>query len=317
MVRIGYFLSCECFGPRELLHQARAAEQAGFDRLWISDHFHPWTEEQGQSPFVWSVIGALSQVTSLPIMTAVTCPLIRMHPVVVAQAAATAGVQCGGGFTLGVGTGEALNEHVTGAPWPAADVRLDMLGEALEIIRELHGGREVTFRGEHYTVDHARIHTRPAAPVPIHVAGFGRRAARMAGSRGDGFCTVVPNAELVREYREAGGNGPAQAGMKVCWADSEQEAVKTAHRLWATDLLPGPLPSTLSRPRDFARAAELVGEDAVRDTYACGPDPERHLDRLREYLDAGFDEVYVQQMGPDQDRFFEAWAEQVLPHVPG
>ncbi|WP_199433295.1 TIGR03557 family F420-dependent LLM class oxidoreductase [Qaidamihabitans albus] len=316
MVSMGYFLATETFGPHELVRQAKKAEQAGFRRLWISDHFHPWIREQGHSPFVWSVIGALSEATDLPITTAVTCPLIRTHPAVIAQAAATAGVQCRGGFTLGVGTGEAINEHITGDRWPPPPVRIDMLTEAIEIIRALHEGKEVTHRGEHFTVENARVFTRPDEPVPINVAAFGPRAARIAGRFGDGFCTVVPNADLVREYREAGGTGPAQGGTKVCWADTEEEGVRTAHRLWPTELLPGTLPSILPRPRDFEMAAGVVSEDMVREKFTCGPDPARHLEQVRQYVDAGFDEIYVQQMGEEQDKFFDAWAEHVLPHVP-
>jgi G6PDH family F420-dependent oxidoreductase len=180
MVSVGYFLSCEEFGPSELVRQARKAETAGFDRLWISDHFHPWLDEQGQSPFVWSVIGALSEATSLPITTAVTCPLVRIHPAVIAQAAATAAVQCEGRFTLGVGTGEALNEHVTGAQWPPPRVRLEMLEEAIEVIRKLHTGELISHRGRHYTVDNARIYTLPEHPVPIYVSAFGPDAAKLA-----------------------------------------------------------------------------------------------------------------------------------------
>ena len=316
MVSIGYFLSCEEFGPRELVRQARLAEDAGFERLWISDHFHPWLAEQGQSPFVWSVIGALSEVTSLPISTAVTCPLVRLHPAVVAQASATAAVQCRGGFTLDLGTGEALNEHVTGAAWPAPAVRLDMLEEATEVIRKLHSGKEISHRGEHYTVENARIYTRPESPPPIYLSAFGPKAARLAGRIADGFCTVAPDSALTREYRSAGGTGPIQGGMKVCWAESEDEGVRTAHRLWPNELLPGTVPSTLRTPRDFAAASGLVTQEMVREQYACGPDPDRHLAKVTAFADAGFDELYVQQMGQEQDRFFEAWAQHVLPNVP-
>ncbi|MGA6168302.1 TIGR03557 family F420-dependent LLM class oxidoreductase [Amycolatopsis magusensis] len=316
MVSIGYFLSCEEFGPRELVEQAQRAEAAGFERLWISDHFHPWLDEQGQSPFVWSVIGALSQVTSLPITTAVTCPLVRLHPAVVAQAAATAAVQCRGGFTLGVGTGEALNEHVTGEPWPTPPVRLEMLEEAIEVIRELHTGKLTSHRGKHYTVENARIYTRPEEPVPIYVSAFGPAATKLAARVGDGFCTVAPDADAVALYRrEGGGDRPVQGGMKVCWAPSEEDGVRTAHRLWRNELLPGKLPSTLPNPDDFTDAAELVTADMVRGQFACGPDPQAHLEKVRAFVDAGFDEVYVQQIGPEQDGFFETWKTGVLPHV--
>ncbi|GAA4670446.1 MULTISPECIES: TIGR03557 family F420-dependent LLM class oxidoreductase [Amycolatopsis] len=313
MVSIGYFLSCEEFGPRELVEQARMAEEAGFERLWISDHFHPWLDEQGQSPFVWSVIGALSQVTSLPITTAVTCPTIRIHPAIVAQAAATAAVQCRGGFTLGVGSGEALNEHVLGDRWPAPDERLEMLDEAIEVIRELHTGKLTTHRGKHYTVEQARIYTLPEEPVKIYVSAFGPKAVRHAAKTADGLCTVMPDADLVRRYRDEGGRGPVQGGFKVCWGESEAEARKTAHRKWPSDVLPGNLGRNLPIPSEFAAASSLVTEDAVAQQIPCGPDAGVYVDKIREFEQAGFDEVYVQQIGADHDKFFRAWSDEVLP----
>jgi G6PDH family F420-dependent oxidoreductase len=204
MVSIGYFLSCEEFGPRELVRQARLAQAAGFERLWISDHFHPWTGAQGHSPFVWSVIGALSEAVMLPVTTAVTCPTVRIHPAIIAQAAATAAVQLNGRFVLGVGSGEALNEHILGDVWPPVGVRLAMLEEAVELIRLLHRGDEVSFHGEHYEVYDARIYTLPDQPVPIYVSGLGTQATALAGRIGDGYCTTMPDADLVRVFREAG-----------------------------------------------------------------------------------------------------------------
>jgi len=314
MVRVGYFLSCEEHGPKALVQQARWAEEAGFDRLWISDHFHPWLDTQGESPFVWSVIGALSEVTSLPITTAVTCPTIRMHPAVVAQAAATASLQCAGRFTLGVGTGEALNEHVTGSRWPPAGVRLEMLEEAVDVIRKLHTGEHVQHRGAHYEVESARLYSAPEAPVPIYVSAFGPRAVRLAARIGDGYCLTMPDADLVKQFREqGGGDKPVQGGLKVCWAPTEQEGVETAHRLWPNELLQGSLAQTLPRPADFAAATSLVTPEMVADHLSCGPDTDPQAADVQRYADAGFDEVYVQQIGPDQERFFEVWANDVLP----
>lgn len=315
MVSVGYFLSCEQSGPHELVRQARWAEQAGFERLWISDHYHPWLPEQGQSPFVWSVIGALSEVTSLPISTAVTCPTIRIHPAIIAQAAATAAVQCQGGFVLGVGTGEALNEHILGDRWPPWDVRAEMLREAVEVIRVLHAGGEVTHRGKHYTVENAEIFTRSQRPVPVYVSGLGPAAARLVGEIGEGFCTTTPSAELVQAFRDAGGGDkPAQVGMKVCWADTEEKGVATAHRLWRNEALSG-VGQTLPTPRDFEAITELVTEEMVGSAITCGPDPHRHLDTVGKHIDAGFDEIYVQQIGNDQEAFFEGWASEVLPQL--
>ncbi|MPY80463.1 MAG: TIGR03557 family F420-dependent LLM class oxidoreductase [Actinophytocola sp.] len=314
MVSMGYFLSSEEFGPRELVRQARLAEHAGFERLWISDHYHPWTGEQGNSPFVWSVIGALAEATSLPITTAVTCPTVRIHPAVIAQAAATAAVQTGGKFTLGVGSGEALNEHILGDHWPPTPERLDMLDEAIDVIRMLFTGEQVTHRGTHYTVDNARLYTLPDEPPPIYVSGFGPKAASRAGETGDGFCIVMPDAELIQRFRDSGGGDkPVQAGMKVCLADTEEDGVAAAHRLWASEQLPGELGQTLPRPSDFEHATSLVTRDMVRSAVPCGPDRDKQVSAVREFVDAGADEVYVQQIGPEQDAFFKTWQQEVLP----
>jgi G6PDH family F420-dependent oxidoreductase len=314
MVRIGYALSSEEHGPAELVRQARLAEEAGFQALWISDHFHPWNDEQGQSPFVWSTIGALSQVTRLPVSTAVTCPTTRMHPAIVAQAAATSAALLPGRFVLGVGSGEALNEHVLGDRWPPAAVRLAMLEEAVEVMRKLWRGGTVDHRGPHYTVENARLYTLPDAPPPVYVSGFGPASAKLAGRIGDGFCSTIPDAELLRAFREAGGDGkPAQAGTKACWAVDEASARKTAHRLWANMGLPGELAQMLPTPRHFEQASSLVTEDAIAQSVPCGNDPRRHVAAIGKYVDAGYDEVYVQQIGPEQDGFFAFYADRVLP----
>jgi G6PDH family F420-dependent oxidoreductase len=314
MVSIGYFLSCEEFGPRELVRQAKWAQEAGFERLWISDHYHPWNGEQGQSPFVWSVIGALSEATTLPITTAVTCPTVRLHPAVVAQAAATAAVQCEGRFALGVGSGEALNEHIFGDAWPPAPVRQEMLEEAVEVIRALHTGEVVDHHGEHYTVENARVYTLPEQPVPIYVSAFGPKSAKLAARIGDGFCSTKPDAELIGTYREEGGTGPAQGGFKVCHAPSEQEGVETALRLWPNEHLPGELAQVLPTPQHFEQASTLVTAEMVADALPTGPDPKKYLESLRQYADAGYDEVYVQQIGPRQEEFFEFWQREVAPN---
>ncbi|ATO63857.2 LLM class F420-dependent oxidoreductase [Mycobacterium avium] len=316
MTKIGYFLSCEQFGPKELVDQAKRAQDAGFEALWISDHFHPWNDEQGQSPFVWSVIGALSEATSLPVSTAVTCPTIRIHPAIIAQAAATAAVQLQGRFVLGVGSGEALNEHILGDAWPSAGVRLQMLEEAVGVIRKLHQGGEVSHHGKHYEVQEARIYTRPEQPVPIYVSAFGPQAVRLAARIGDGYSISMPDGELVKQFREAGGGDkPVQGGTKVCWDADADAALKTAHRLWGNEGLPGQTSQILPRPKDFAALMPLVPPDTVAQSVACGPGPDRHIAQLRRYIDADIDEVYVQQIGPDMDGFFAAWEQAVLPAV--
>ncbi|ORW94314.1 LLM class F420-dependent oxidoreductase [Mycobacterium sp. IEC1808] len=318
MTKIGYFLSSEQFGPKELVDQAKRAEAAGFDALWISDHFHPWNDEQGQSPFVWGVIGALSEATSLPVSTAVTCPTMRTHPAIIAHASATAAVQLDGRFVLGVGSGEALNEHILGDPWPSVGVRQEMLEEAVEVIRKLHRGDEVSHHGKHFEVQEARIYTRPERPVPIYVSGFGPQGAELAGRIGDGFALAMPEAELVKVFRESGGGDkPVQAGTKVSWDQDPDAALKVAHRLWANEGLPGQTSQIVPRPKDFAALMSLVPPDKVAESVACGPDPDKHVAQVRKYLDADIDEVYVQQIGPDMDGFFAAWERDVLPALRG
>jgi G6PDH family F420-dependent oxidoreductase len=314
MTRYGYFLSSEEHPPQELVRQARLAEEAGFEALWISDHFHPWLDEQGQSGHVWSVIGAISQVTSLPITTAVTCPLIRQHPAVVAQAAATAALLSGGRFTLGVGTGEDLNEHILGQRWPSAEERLDMLEEAVSVMRELFSGRLISHAGEHYTVDTARLYSIPDTPPRIFMSGFGEKAIKMAARIADGYVCVQPNADFVRLYRESGGGDrPVQGGLKACWAADEAQARKTMHRLWPNDEIPGEAAQLLPLPRHFRQLADLITEDMM--SAPCGPDPAVHLAGIQAYRKAGFDEVYVSQVGPDAEGFFDFYASQVLPRL--
>lgn len=316
MAKIGYFLSCEQFTPKQLIDQAKRAEDAGFEALWISDHFHPWNDEQGQSPFVWGIIGALSEATSLPVSTAVTCPTMRIHPAIIAQAAATAAVQLDGKFVLGVGSGEALNEHILGDPWPSVGVRLEMLEESIDVIRLLLGGDEVSHHGVHYEVQEARIYTRPEQPLPIYVSGFGPQAAELAGRIGDGYVLVTPEADLVKTFRESGGGGkPVQAGTKVCWDNDADAAVDTAHRIWGNQGLPGQTSQILPRPKDFAALQQLVPKQDIADSVACGPNPDKHAAQVREYLEADIDEVYVSQMGPDMDGFFTAWQRDVLPQL--
>jgi G6PDH family F420-dependent oxidoreductase len=314
MTRFGYFLSSEEYTPRELEEQARMAEDAGFDALWISDHYHPWNDEQGQSPFVWSVIGAISQVCSLPVTTAVTCPTVRIHPAVIAQAAATSSVMLGGKFVLGVGSGEALNEHILGDAWPSADVRLQMLEESVALMRELWKGEDTDWDGDHYHVENARIYTRPQDEIPVYISGFGPKAVELAGRIGDGYISTKPDADLIKLFRDSGGGDkPAQGGVKVCWAPDEEQGVKTAHRLWANSGVPGELAQVLPSPKHFEQVSELVTPDMTRESTVCGPDPERHTKALREYVDVGYDEVYVGQIGGEVEGFFRCYRDEVLP----
>jgi G6PDH family F420-dependent oxidoreductase len=312
-MRIGYFLSCEEYSPAQLVEQAKLAQDAGFQGLWISDHYHPWNDEQGQSAFVWSIIGALSQVVRIPITTAVTCPIQRIHPAVTAQAAATSAVLHEGRFVLGVGTGEALNEHVTGERWPVASERLEMLEEAVGVMRELWKGDFVTHRGEHYRVDQARVYTRPQSPPKVYVSAFGPKAIDVAARIGDGYISVMPDGDLVRRFREAGGGDkPVQGGFKGCWAPSEEAGTEIAHRLWANAGVPGELSQVLPSPRHFEQASELVTPEMTAKSIVCGPDPAGHAAQLKAYEGAGFDEVYVANIGPHYRELIDLYRREFL-----
>jgi G6PDH family F420-dependent oxidoreductase len=311
-MRIGYFLSCEEFTPAQLIEQARLAQDAGFQGLWISDHYHPWNDEQGQSPFVWSIIGALSQVVTIPVTTAVTCPIMRIHPAVVAQAAATSAALHEGRFVLGVGTGEALNEHILGDRWPFAEERLEMLEEAVGVLRQLWAGEYVTHHGKHYTVDQARLYTLPAEPPKVYVSAFGPKAMDVATRIGDGYISTTPDADLVKQFRAGAGDKPVQGGFKGCWAPTEDEGVEIAHRLWANAGVPGELSQVLPSPKHFEQASQLVTPEMTRKSAPCGPDPAGHAEQLKKYEDAGFDEVYVSNMGPHYRELIDLYRREFL-----
>ena len=315
-MRLGYFLSCEEYTPKEIVEQARLAQEAGFESLWISDHFHPWNDEQGQSPLVWSMIGAISQVCDLPVTTAVTCPTTRIHPAVIAQAAATSSVLLDGRFTLGLGTGEALNEHVLGDRWPHAELRLEQLEEAVQVIRALWTGDVISHEGQHYSVDTARLYTLPEDPPQIFMSAFGPKAVEVAGRIADGFITTQPDGEGLEAFRKAnGGSAPGQVGFKVAWAPTRDEAVGHAHRLWANAGLPGELAQVLPSPRHFEQASQLVTPEMTAESAPCGPDIEMHVEAFTPYVEAGFDEIYVANMGPHYAEMIRAFGSEVLPEV--
>jgi G6PDH family F420-dependent oxidoreductase len=315
MTEIGYTLSSEEHGPGDLVRNAVAAEGAGFDFLMISDHYHPWIDQQGHSPFVWAVLGGVAQVTRrIPVGTGVTCPIQRIHPAIVAHAAATTAVMLPGRFWLGVGTGENLNEHVVGGEWPPPDQRLDMLEEAVDVMRKLWKGGTQSHRGRHYTVQQARIYDLPEAPPPVLVAVKGKKATELAGKIGDGLIAVEPSEEIVKGFEAAGGAGkPRLAQVHVCWAEDEAEARATTHRWWPNAAIRGELGVELPLPRHFEQAAENVREEDVAEAVVCGPDPDRHLAAIREYAEAGFDRVWVHQVGPDQQGMLRFYEQEVLP----
>jgi coenzyme F420-dependent glucose-6-phosphate dehydrogenase len=317
VIKLGYKLSSEEHSPRDLIRWAKAAEEAGFSFAAISDHFHPWTDAQGHSPFVWSVIGGISQVTDhLEIVTGVTCPTVRIHPAIIAQAAATSALLLPNRFVLGLGSGESLNEHILGDRWPEASVRIEMLEEAIQVIRLLWEGGSKSHHGRHYTVEGARIYDVPEVPPPIAIAGSGSKAIRLAGRMGDAFIGLAPDRELLQQFESAGGAGkPRYAEVNVCWADDEAEARRTVCEKWPVAGITGQLMQELRMPAHFEQAAEMLEESDVVEHVPHGPDPERHIEGIRPFIEAGYDHIWIHQVGPDQDGFFRFYKDNVLPKL--
>ncbi len=317
MVALGYHLSSEEHGPQDLVRYAAHAEEVGFEFALISDHFHPWTRRQGHSPFVWGVLGAIAHATErLRVGTGVTAPIIRMHPAIVAHAAATAALLMPGRFFLGVGAGEHLNEHILGDPWPPPSTRVDMLEEALGVIRLLWQGGSHDHEGAHYRVEDARIFDLPDPPPPIVVAAAGKRTTRIAAELGDGLLSVAPDAEVVRRFRDqAGTDKPAYAKITACWAPEEAEARRIAHEVWPVGGLPGRLMAELRVPEDFEAATSVLDEGQVASGLVLGPDPDTHVGAIEGFVGAGFDHVAVHQVGPDQEGFFDFYRREVIPRV--
>jgi coenzyme F420-dependent glucose-6-phosphate dehydrogenase len=317
MVQIGYTLSSEEHPPGDLLLYGRIAEETGFDFLTISDHFHPWISRQGQSPLVWSVLGGLSVKTErVPIMTAVTCPTIRIHPAIVAQAAATTAALLPDRFILGLGSGENLNEHIVGMGWPHPEERLDMLEEAIELIRRLWTGELVTEWTDHFTVDRARLYTLPETSPPIAVAASTTAAAKLAGRRGDALISTAPEAEIVDAFREAGGDGqPVYGQVTICYGPEEQKAKEEALEWWPNTSVPGELGVELAEPQHFEEVAQLITAGAVAEKVVCGPGADPILETIGTFVNAGFDHVFLHQVGPRQEEFLEFAKDSLLPAI--
>jgi coenzyme F420-dependent glucose-6-phosphate dehydrogenase len=317
MAAIGYTLSSEENGARELVAQAARAEEVGFAFAGISDHFHPWIDRQGESPFVWGVLGAISEATErMPLLTGVTCPTTRIHPAIIAQAAATAASLLPGRFSLGVGTGENLNEHILGDRWPAVAERQERLAEAIEVIHLLWEGGLKSHRGKHYTVENTRIYSLPDDLPPILVAVAGPQSTDLAAELGDGLIGTAPVAETIERFRsKAGDDKPTYGQLHVCWAQREEDARRTALEWWPNGAVSGSHFLELPLPAHFEEAAELVDEGDIAASVVCGPDPERHIEAIKEYVAAGYDHVYVHQVGPDQEGFFDFYAREVLPQL--
>lgn len=316
MVEIGYHLSSEEHGPKDLIRYAQLAEQAGFRFATISDHYLPWLERQGNSPYAWAVLGAVAHATDqLRLGTAVTAPLIRYHPAILAQAAATLATMIPGRFFLGVGTGENLNEHILGKQWPEASIRREMLAEAVDIIRQLWTGDWVSYYGSYFQVENARVYTLPDEPPPIYLAASSSASIDLAGWIGDGLITTSPDARLVDAFEQAGGGEKPRYGkLTICWAETDAEARRIAYEWWRQTALPG-LGSILPLPRYYENASRLVTEDDVAKKLLLGPGAERQLAAIHRFIDTGFDHVFVHQIGPDQEGFFQFYGREVLPKL--
>ena len=314
MVQIGYTLSSEEHTPLDLVRYAQRAEAAGFTFSLISDHYHPWVDAQGHSPFVWSVIGGVAASTSnLGLGTGVTCPTVRIHPAIIAQAAATSAAMMPGRFFLGVGSGEALNEHITGERWPETEIRHEMLEEAITVMRLLWQGGNQSHHGKYYTVENARLYTLPKQPVQMMIGAAGQKAAELAGRLGDGLISTSPDKKIVQTFKGAGGKGPIYGQLTVCWAKSNEQAVRTAYEIWPNSAIPGELGQELPTPTHFEQAAQMVKPEDVAKQVTHGPDAKPYLEKIDEYVVAGFDHVYLHQIGPDQEGFIRFCESEILP----
>jgi coenzyme F420-dependent glucose-6-phosphate dehydrogenase len=315
MVEIGFKLASEVFGPHELISYAKHAEEAGFDFAAISDHYHPWLSQQGNSPFVWSTLGGISQVTeNLGLMTGVTCPTIRQHPALVAQAVATVATLMPGRFILGVGSGENLNEHIYGDHWPPAPIRIDMLAEAVDVIRTLWQGGMQDYDGCYYHVENAQIYTLPEELPPIYMAADGPIAAATAANNGDGLIVSGGKKEILDMFNEAGGKGkPSYAEVSLSWAETDEKAVDLVYKWWPLVAIKGKLSWEIPTTTHFEGLVENVKKEDIPGSIPCGSNPQVHIDKIKKSIDAGFDRVCIQQIGNNQHESIEFYKEEVLP----
>ncbi|UFQ20010.1 MULTISPECIES: TIGR03557 family F420-dependent LLM class oxidoreductase [Streptomyces] len=306
-MEIGYKLAAEAFGPAELVRQAVLAEEAGFDFVEISDHYHPWLDNQGHSPFAWTVLGSIAAKTSrIGLATGVTCPTVRYHPAIIAQAAATLALVSDGRFVLGVGSGERLNEHVVGQGFPdSVRVRHEMFRESLEIIRLLWSGGYRSYDGTYLRLEDARVFDLPEELPLIAVAASGKASARIAAELGDGLFATEDKPEIVRHYRDAGGNGPRYAEVPMAWAPDEHTAARAALDTSRWAVTGWKVMSELPNPVNFDAATTTVREEDILEKFACGTEPSRYLEVARKFVDAGFDRLVMQNAGPDPDGFID------------
>ncbi|MFC4584615.1 TIGR03557 family F420-dependent LLM class oxidoreductase [Sphaerisporangium corydalis] len=314
MVKIGYTLMSEQSPPGRLVEDAVSAERAGFDYETISDHYFPWLEEMSHSPYAWSVLGAVAQATErVPLMTYVTCPIMRYHPAVVAQKAATMGALSQGRFMLGLGAGENLNEHVIGRGWPPVNIRHEMFGEAVEIIQALFGGEYVSYRGDHFTVDSAKLYDLPPVPVPIGIAASGAQSVDLAAEYGDALIATEPDRRLVERFHASGGAGKPVYGQLVISYDIDVEAAtERAHRLWKWSPAGWKVLAELPGPVNFADYAQFVRPEDVTKHVPCGSDVDAVVQAIKEFTDAGFTHIALVQIDPAHQTPFLTWAHSTL-----
>ena len=315
MTRFGYTLMTEQSGPRELVRYAVAAERAGFDFEVSSDHYSPWLTEQGHAPYAWTVLGAVAQATErVELATYVTCPTVRYHPAVIAQKAATLQLLSEGRFILGLGSGENLNEHVVGEGWPAVDARQDMLEEAITIIRELHTGELVTWEGQYFRVDSARIWDLPEGGVPIGLAVSGDKSIARFAPVGDHLIAVQPEESLVSGWNETKGTESRSIGqIPICWGRDKEAAIEKAHAQFRWFGGGWSVNADLPTPAGFAGASQFVRPEDVAESIACGPDLDELAESVRPYLEAGFTDVAIVQVGDEgQQEFLDEVAEPLL-----
>ena len=314
MVKLGYKLMSEEIGPRDLVACAVQAEEAGFEFAAISDHFFPWLDEQGHAPFIWSVLGSIATATeSIDLMTAVTCPTLRYHPAIVAQASATVSLLSEGRFSLGLGSGERLNEHVIGGGWPSVEIRQERLEEAIDIIRLLFEGEMASYQGRHLQLESARLFDLPETPPPILVAAGGPQAARLAAEKADGLVAAESDGDLVSAYAEAGGEGPRYVELSMCWAPSDEDALELLHRYSRWSGLGWSVLAELATPKAFASASQSVRPEDLADDTPHGPDTTAYVEAVGEAIDAGFDHVVLHQVGPQQSGFLRFFEQELAP----
>lgn len=315
MGHLGYALSSEEHGPNQLVSFAKLAEDAGFDFAFISDHYHPWVYKQGNSPFVWAVIGGISRETKrIKLSTGVTCPIMRIHPAIIAQAAATAQIMMTGRFMLGIGTGENLNEHILGDKWPPIEIRQQMVEEAIYIIKTLWEGNNTTIYGEFFTVEDARVYSLPDTPPPILMAAAGENSALMAGKIAEGLVSTSTNKKVINAFeKNAGKKAPKYGQIAVCYDTTKEKAEDIAFEYWPNAAVRGQLGQELRIPAYFEQAVKMVTKEDVSKAILCSPDKNKYIDRIQEFFDAGFTDVYLHQIGPKQEEFIEFMKNEVLP----